>query len=265
MIKVCATGNDFLVFDLLKHSRPLPQKAEIAQLCHRQQGFGADGFVVLKPHASHAFEWMFFNSDGGEAEMCGNAARAVAQYHAYSTQESSFSFLTRIGPIQAQVDSPTSLAGNVTVQMPLWKEYEENQSSPAGEFTYVNTGVPHAVLQVSDLKNLESLKDRALKIKALSRFAERGVNVTFKASTSETHKIQSVTFERGVENFTLSCGTGAIASAVSHAQGRQGFDVVVQVPGGVLSVSSDEKNVRLKGEGRIIGMCLLGVIDEPQS
>ncbi len=262
MVKVCGTGNDFLIVDSLKNpDLSLPSPKEIQSFCHRQNGFGADGFVYLKPHADLDFEWVFFNSDGSQAEMCGNAARAVSRYFAYANKKSSFAFLTYVGVIKAQVEHPQEISGNVTVEIPKWSEYSEGHSSPAGNYTFVNSGVPHAVLDSKDLSDLTRLKEKALIIKALKPFQERGVNVTFKSPSREKNKIHSVTFERGVENFTLSCGTGAIAAAIAESGGSTEFKWLVQVPGGVLTVLSNSSGVFLSGEGRIVGSCHLGAIE----
>lgn len=262
MIKVCATGNDFLVIDLLKDpTAKTPSPGEIAAVCHRQNGFGADGFVILRPHDEYAFEWDFYNLDGSPAEMCGNAARAVSRYYAYTHHVEQFQFLTKIGLIKAKVSAPDLPSGLVQVQLPMWKEYKTDNS----QFTFVNTGVPHAVIDVPQVSDLEALKKLALQIKSLPQFQKSGVNVTFKVSLSKENTIQAITFERGVENFTLSCGTGAIAAAVCHAEGKSPFDLVVQVPGGVLSVQAQDggdPGVTLSGEGHIIGRCFLGVNNE---
>jgi len=264
MIKVCGTGNDFLVVNHLQTpAEPLPSGEEISRLCHRHQGFGADGLVVLKPHSQYAFEWVFFNSDGSPAEMCGNAARAVSRYYAALTKKAQFDFLTHKGAVHASVENPGDLSGDVLVKLPLWSKYESGKSFPGGNFDFVNSGVPHAVLSVERLTDLEALKKTALQIKALPEFAKSGVNVTFKAPSLEAGKIHSVTFERGVENFTLACGTGAIAAAVAESKAVTPFELIVQVPGGVLWVSSHGKDVLLKGEGRIIGECRPGVFHEP--
>lgn len=260
MIKVCATGNDFLVLDLIQE--PLsqgPSATEISSLCHRHTGFGADGFVILRSHPSIDFQWEFFNSDGKPAEMCGNAARAISQYYAHVSGKKNIHFQTLIGEIYAAVESPHELQGSVQVRLPLWRDYQEQLPSPVGPFTYVNTGVPHAVLEVQDLQNLNQLQQQALQIKALPQFQSAGVNVTFKMSASDGQKIHSITFERGVENFTLSCGTGAMASAIAQFQGQSLFQLAVQVPGGLLNVAADGKNLFLTGEGRVIGRCFQGV------
>ncbi|NCN39883.1 diaminopimelate epimerase [bacterium] len=261
MIKVCATGNDFLVIDQLNASdqKISLSKDQIALACHRHDGFGADGLVFLSPHPDLAFAWHFFNSDGGEAEMCGNAARAVSQYFAHTRKQSEFSFLTRIGEIKALVEDPASLSGTVQVTLPKWKDYERKMDSPVGPFSFVNTGVPHAVLTVESLLDLESLRSKALSIKSLPQFQKEGVNVTFKAGSGQPDRIHSVTFERGVENFTLSCGTGALASAICEKDGAGLFDLIVQVPGGMLIVKAKDNQIDLKGEGRIIGTCNLGL------
>ncbi|HAG91224.1 MAG TPA: diaminopimelate epimerase [Bdellovibrionales bacterium] len=263
MVKLCATGNDFLLINQMGNvsSPDLPSPEIIQQMCHRHEGFGADGVVVILPHAQADFQWRFFNSDGGEAEMCGNAARAVSQYVAHTQQKAELKFETKIGTIEALVENPESLSGNVTISLPTWKDFESRLSVEGKAFSYANTGVPHAVLTVSELTDLEELREWALKVKALPRFLKNGVNVTFKAQTPLADRIQSITFERGVEDFTLSCGTGAMAAAVCHAEGRKAFDLTVQVPGGMLWVSAKGNQLHLKGEGRIVGSCHFGQLD----
>lgn len=262
--KICATGNDFLLLDLLDQKdfvMPAENlKLEIPKWCHRQKGFGADGFVVIKPHSMQDFQWVFYNSDGNEAELCGNAARAVSRYYALKTGISKFTFLTKVGSVEALVNNPSALNDTVTVTLPKWTQFENMKDPVEGEFQLINTGVPHVVLAWPSITDRSMMKAKALKIKALGPFQKSGVNVTFRTQTPTAKgNISSVTYERGVENFTLSCGTGAIASAISTAKGAESFKIVVEVPGGMLTVEAHGGKVHLTGEATVIGTCTLGV------
>lgn len=261
--KMSATGNDFLIVDLrdkatAKIWKKDWQKTKRAKLvkewCNRFEGLGADGMVFLTSDKENDFAWDFYNSDGSEAEMCGNAARAVSLF-AYEKgtgkRKSAISFSTKIGTVVAKVKS----ANNIEVRLPKVKESQWNQilqwKGVATNFDFVRAGVPHAVVKVPNLDDRSHLRDFALEIKRQPSFLKHGTNVTFVKLVSN-NKIESVTFERGVEDFTLSCGTGAIASAHSVLRGEEDAPVEVQVPGGQLVVVWKDGYPHLRGPARIV-------------
>jgi diaminopimelate epimerase len=255
-VKMNGAGNDFVLIDNRPQNiRLLP--AQIARLCDRHRGAGADGLILLTPCLSGQADWAwdFFNSDGSPAEMCGNGARCFARFVRRLTGGAgNISFETRAGVITARFDGQS-----VTVSLTPPRELRLRQRLPLSigetEIHTVNTGVPHAVLFVPDA-------DRAM-VQALGAeirhhplFAPKGTNVNF-VQVLGPGKIRVRTFERGVEGETLACGTGVTASALVAAELR-GFPspVRVQVQGG------DELEVGFERiGGRLANVALAGPAD----
>jgi len=258
--KLSATGNDFLLIDLIKAENRALWKKEwstktrakwVALWCHRQEGLGADGMVFLEKDKEHDFAWDFYNSDGSRAEMCGNAARAVSLYASESLKKNKLSFRSKVGTVQAHIRSTK----DIEVRLPKIAENKWNQliawKGAKLNYDFVRAGVPHAVVRVPNLNERAQLRDFALEIKRQPSFLKEGTNVTFVRLLSQD-KVESITFERGVEDFTLSCGTGAVASAHSIIRGEEDQTVEVQVPGGRLSVVWKNGYPHLRGPARIV-------------
>jgi diaminopimelate epimerase len=194
--KYSASGNDFVIF----HTFIKKDYSTLAkELCHRFNGVGADGLIVLIPHNSYDFEWLFYNADGSEASMCGNGSRACAHY-AY-TQElasSSMKFLTGAGVIGCEVN-------NNWVQSELTEPKIIKNSFLEKDFEWflVDTGVPHLVTIVDDL---------TLYSKERASFMRYKYNANVNFAKVEDGKIFVRTYERGVEDETQACGTGMAAS-----------------------------------------------------
>lgn len=247
LLKMQAAGNDFLILDAVRFASPAPaERAGLARtFCKLHYGFGADGFLLLEKK-SDGIHWDFYNSDGSSARMCGNAARAVGLYLMDQSQVDQIDFFTSVGKVAAR-----RLGQNkVEVQFEIPAKPIQSIASPAA--TLIDTGVPHAVVQVEDLRDQDGLREIGLKIK--SQFKEDGMNVTY-LQPSTTSSIESVTFERGVEAFTLACGTGALAAARVHLQQKDG-SCTVRVPGGELHVTFQANRAILGGEARYIGWCV---------
>jgi len=192
--KYSASGNDFVIY----HTFRKINRSEIAKkLCDRFNGVGADGLIVLLPHEKYDFEWQFYNADGSEAHMCGNGSRAAAMY-AYENNlaDKKMKFLTLAGVIEAEVDGD-----EVTSQLTPYKflgEYEDF----GVKFRIYDTGVPHIVI----LDNIEKFdKDLARKLRM-----KYNANVNWAEVRGD--KLFVRTYERGVEDETLACGTGMCAS-----------------------------------------------------
>lgn len=252
LIKSTATGNDFLLADLLdsraaalwqREFGSQPRAHWVKQWCDRYTGLGADGLVVLEPESGLDFKWDFYNSDGGGAEMCGNAARAVSLYVSEKLGRDHLKFRTSAGVIEARVHSPA----DIEVRLPKIKSAEWGE-----DFDFVVAGVPHAVVRVTSLEDTAALTRRALEIRALGRFRPAGTNVTFMRPLDPRH-IEAKTFERGVDGFTKSCGTGAVAAAHALLRGTENQPVDVDVPGGRLNVVWKEGEPVLRGPARIVG------------
>lgn len=200
LAKVEATGNDFLLFDMKANTamsrQDLKRLAPIA--CDRHFGLGADGLIGLEELAVGVWKWTFFNSDGSSAEMCGNASRGVGRYLTTTYELDRLTLETEVGSVEISKDGKLirSLVGKLK---------KAPKAHTKKNVWLVNSGVPHAVVLC---EGLEIIHKSEKLISTLRRHGEAGHNVTFVTRLGKT-----VTFERGVEDFTLSCGTGMIASA----------------------------------------------------
>ncbi len=195
--KYNASGNDFVIFHTFVKE---PRNSLAKLLCNRQKSIGADGLIVLVPHASYDFEWQFYNSDGSDAQMCGNGSRAAAHYAAKNGLcKNSMRFLTVAGVIEARVEGDEA-----EVKLTKPKILDELIISGGYRWKLIDTGVPHLVAFVDDLKSFD--KDIAKQLRD-----DYDANVNFAKIDKESKKLFVRTFERGVEDETLSCGTGMAA------------------------------------------------------
>jgi diaminopimelate epimerase len=261
--KMNGAGNDFVLLDN-RDRRVTLSREQLARLCHRQRGIGADGLFLLIPCASGRADWAweFYNSDGSSAEMCGNGARCFARFIQRRTgAQGQTTFETGAGVITAEFEGEW-----VTVNLTPPKDLRLDQQLPlaSGKLTVhsLNTGVPHAVVYVPDADQAR-VQSLGAELRRHPAFAPRGTNVNF-VQVLGAGAIRVRTYERGVEGETLACGTGVTAAALVSAR-VHGFasPVQVRVQGGdTLRVSFDEaggefRNVRLTGpadfvfEGRI--------------
>lgn len=251
--KMHGAGNDFVLLDNRNGQLRLDAKT-LGRLCDRHRGIGADGVLVVEPAANGAdFRMRYYNSDGGEAEMCGNGARCFARFaNRIAGPRAQVSFETQAGVIRAQI------AGElVRLAMSNPKELRLNEAvAVAGRSLAVhsvNTGVPHTVVFVDDLDAV-NVQQLGAAIRHHAHFAPKGTNVNFVKSGTEKNTIVIRTYERGVEAETLACGTGVVASAlVFHALNGAGQPVGVRVRGGDLlrvgfaKTPGGYKNVTLTG------------------
>ena len=241
--KMNGAGNDFVLVDN-RSQRIRLTPAQVTQLCHRQRGIGADGLILLVPCQSGKADWSweFYNSDGSAAEMCGNGARCFARFVRRLTGSADrIAFETGAGIITAAFQGEL-----VTVNLtpPQGLNLNQQISLASGPVTVhsLNTGVPHAVLLVPDA-DLALVQAWGAEIRRHAHFAPKGTNVNFVQVLGPSH-IRVRTYERGVENETLACGTGVTASALIAARVRQfASPVRVRVQGGdTLEVSFQESN-----------------------
>ena len=194
--KYNASGNDFVIFHTFKEE---DRSALAKTLCDRQKGIGADGLIVLLPHATYDFAWQFYNSDGSMASMCGNGTRACAHYAFMNDlAPSSMRFLTGAGVIHSTV-ADDIVETELTSPKKLSDSFEEH----GHRWYFYDTGVPHLVCFVEDV----SVFDKA--IARQMRYAYNA-NVNYVALCAGTLHVR--TYERGVEDETLACGTGMAAS-----------------------------------------------------
>jgi len=250
-------GNDFVVIDNRKHTLNL-SKEQIALLCQRQRGVGADGLLAVEPAESGAdFRMRYYNADGGEAEMCGNGARCFARFVNFlnDNKMENTSFETIAGVIGADFIGEQV---RIALSPPFDKELN-NELDLAGEkhaVHSVNTGVPHAVVFVDDLPAVEIVKLGAA-IRYHDHFAPAGTNANF-ATIEKPGELAIRTYERGVENETLACGTGMAACALIYSELHDvSSPIKVRVAGGdVLEIGFDKT-----ADGQFENVTLLGPAD----
>jgi diaminopimelate epimerase len=215
--KMSGSGNDFIIIDNLDLSLDVGDLSEFARkVCMRKFSVGADGLVVIEPSDSVDFKWRFFNSDGSLAEMCGNAARCVARFvFMKGIAGQKMSWETIAGIISAEVNDDVVKA-KLTDPSPVETEIKIDADGKYFIADSVDTGVPHAVVFVDDLDNRDVYND-GRKIRYHEYFSPKGTNANF-AAVIDQHNIKVRTYERGVEDETLACGTGMVASALAAAQ-----------------------------------------------
>lgn len=242
-VKMNGAGNDFVLLDNRSGGIRLSRE-QVARLCHRQRGIGADGLMLLIPCKSGRADWAwdFYNSDGSSAEMCGNGARCFARYVRKLTGEKDrVTFETVAGIIAAEFGGER-VAVNLTQPGPM--RLNESIEVSTGKLVChsINTGVPHAVLFVPDADQA-MVQQTGSQIRYHPHFAPKGTNVNFVQSLGPNH-IRVRTYERGVEGETLACGTGVTASALVAAEfHRFASPIKVQVQGGdTLEVSFREES-----------------------
>lgn len=257
--KSVATGNDFIIIDN-RNSALKGDPAGIAKkLCDRFYSVGADGLLLLEKSDLADFKMRIFNSDGSEAEMCGNGSRCVALYaYAKKIAPSDMKIETMAGILNANVQGES-----VRVKLTDPKDIQWNLCLMIHECPYkvnlVNTGVPHVIYFVDDLEAVEVNK-LGPKMRYHEDFSPHGANVNFvKVTDKDKNKISVRTYERGVEDETLACGTGAVASAIIAAESEKFVSpVTVETRSGeILKVyfefhDGSFKNVYLEGKARLV-------------
>ena len=256
--KMSGSGNDFIFID---HRKPIlseDQMKEFARkVCRRRVSVGADGLVLVEKSGKADLKWRFFNADGSEAEMCGNAGRCLGRFaHMKGISGPSLTFETLAGILAASVDGR-----RVTLQMTKPHDLRLDETLPVEGrqevVSSLNTGVPHAVLLVEDLEKAEVAR-MGNAIRYHSHFAPKGTNVNF-VELKSASGIAVRTYERGVEGETLACGTGVVASALIAAfKGLVTSPVSVRTEGGeILTVhfeieGQEVKRVLFEGEVHVI-------------
>jgi diaminopimelate epimerase len=228
-------------------------RSRIAHLCNRHRGIGADGVILLELPANRAdFRMRYFNADGGEAEMCGNGARCFARFaNRVARAKDKISFETQAGvisaelkgsPVTLQMTEPTDLRLNV--KLPVANENKTVH--------FINSGMPHVVIPVRKIDDVDVRREGAA-IRYHKMFSPNGADVNF-IEKREPTKIAIRTYERGVENETLACGTGSVASALTFAASEN-----TSSPIHVIARGGDELQVGFeKACGRFHNVTLTG-------
>jgi len=266
--KLTGAGNDFLFMNLTDpkireklYINETDRRSLAIKHCRRNFDIGADGFVYVEliNNDQEKIKWDFYNADGSSAEMCGNAARCMALFcYQLGISTSKFVFETLSGPIKAEV-----LEKEVAITMPPIKDQKPyqiiNYKGIDYTYHYMDSGVPHTIFFVDDIKKVTQDIEFCKYIRNHKSFAPKGTNVTF-AQIVSPNIINSISFERGVEDFTLACGTGAVASAFAFALYEKKTDndnIAVHVPGGVLNITTDSKHPIKRGPAKFIAKILI--------
>ncbi len=228
--KYSASGNDFVIFHTFKKK----DRSELAvKLCNRFNGVGADGLIVILPHEKYDFEWQFYNADGSEAEMCGNGSRTAAHYaYVNNLASKKMKFLTLAGVIEAEVDEDI-----VESQLTPHKRIGDYE-----DWTLFDTGVPHLV-KIDNIENFDVNECRKLR-------NEHNANVN--VAEVKNGNLYVRTYERGVEDETLACGTGMCASFLKAREEGLIGDRAIVYPKSGEKLEITFRNNRLYFKGRVI-------------
>lgn len=229
--KYQGTGNDFVIVDNRDGRYSTLTTAQIHFICDRRKGIGADGMMMLNSREGYDFEMKYYNADGKEGSMCGNGGRCLVQFaHDRGIHKDHYHFIAFDGDHEAEIDRST---GIVRLKMNDVNEVVKDR----GDFI-LNTGSPHFIRMVHDVMSIDVFKQGRL-IRYNEPFTKEGINVNFTENLGDD-KIIVRTYERGVEDETLSCGTGVTAASLMNYHNEHGFNCVqVQTKGGQLSVEFD--------------------------
>lgn len=265
-LKAQGTGNDFVIIDLLQNPmadlfKGVLRSQFVKKLCRPKFGVSADGVVFIEPSLKEDvdFQWDFYNADGSPAEMCGNAARCVGLYGCQNiSKKQTCQFQTPRGLVNVEMLGeeiricfrPESLA---------LEPFDVGLMEGVRRSAFIRVDVPHIVIEMNSWPVRKEHRPKIMSLRHHPSLGEEGANVTLMYRGQGA--VQSVSYERGIEDFTLSCGTGVIAAvlfALDGASAGEWIDVVN--PGGKLSVSADfsEGLVCLQGTASIIFSGKLG-------
>lgn len=234
--KYHGAGNDFIIIDDRKITLELSND-DISLLCHRRFGIGADGLMLMQESKTHDFKMTYYNADGLEGSLCGNGGRCIIYF---AKQLGLINSETRFEAIDGEHFAKI-IFGNKDEGTVALKMADVNTISLFDDDYYLNTGSPHYVKIVESLESIDALKE-GNKIRWDNRFQPAGTNANF-VSIDNDHLFVR-TFERGVENLTLACGTGVVASSIVAAEksGNRFDKYFIKTDGGDLKVQFRKKN-----------------------
>jgi len=213
--KMAGAGNDFVVFDNRDGRIPEERTAFVRRVCARSLGVGADGALFVERSEPADFRMRYYNADGGEAEMCGNGGRCISRYaYLHGIAGEKMIFETVAGRYRAEI-----VEEHVRLEMILPQDirlqFEINVEGKELTVNFIHTGVPHVVLFANRIDDI-NVPELGRKIREHEKFAPAGANANFVQVVDPGH-IQIRTYERGVEDETLACGTGTVAAALVGA------------------------------------------------
>ena len=259
-MKLSGAGNDFVIINNLNKvvdSTESDFMSFVTKICQRRMSVGADGILLVESADDVNFRMRYFNADGGEVETCGNGARCISKFaYLNGIVSEKMRFLTNAGIYEAEVVGDNVKVGmsdptDIRINVPLTLE------DGVHTVGFANSGVPHVVFFVDDLESTDVF-DLGQQTRYHNDFKPAGTNANF-INIHSQEMIEIRTYERGVENETLACGTGSIASAIVSAKlGKVQSPVSVKTASGVILKIHFEledntaKNVYLEGDARVI-------------
>jgi diaminopimelate epimerase len=242
--KFHGAGNDFIMIDDFENKLQIPA-SQIVQLCNRHTGIGADGLIVIKQSSEADFRMLYYNADGSEADMCGNGARcsmAFAFMKKYCRAEATFEASDGLHNGKILQEKNNEWQVKITLRIS-----GQPQKLDDGSY-FANTGVPHNIRIVDNLQQINVRTEGALHRNNLQQFPE-GANINFVSLSKDSISIR--TYERGVEDETLACGTGITAAAlVAHTFIGYAYPVTIHAAGGTLNVDEQNGVLWLEGPAR---------------
>jgi len=249
--KYQGTGNDFVIIDNRQNNIVLTTE-QIAFICDRKKGIGADGLMLLGNKEGYDFEMIYYNANGLEGSMCGNGGRCLTQFaYDIGLNKKQFNFSAIDGPHESTINED----GWVYLKMSDVNAVEKNIDSDT-PFFVLNTGSPHYIEMVDSINSVDVFGLGQM-IRFNDRFKSEGINVNFVEQQDD--KIFVRTYERGVENETLSCGTGVTAAALISGIEKLGEQTIqIETLGGKLAVRFNNKgdqvfnNIWLMGPGTFV-------------
>jgi diaminopimelate epimerase len=249
--KYQGNGNDFVIIDDLNEEIKF-SSGQIKKICDRHFGIGADGLMLLRPSKQYHFKMLYYNSDGYLASMCGNGGRCIA----------AFAYFRGIVPVKMTFDAydgeheavveenfPEKNEMDISLKMTDVKKIEKN-----GKYYFLDTGSPHYVEFVDKVAEIDVVKE-GRKTRQSERFSPDGTNVNFVELTESRMFVR--TYERGVEDETLSCGTGVTASAISAFLESGQMGQKIHTTGGDFTVRFEQNNsifsnIWLRGPAKLV-------------
>ncbi|MFO7964681.1 MAG: diaminopimelate epimerase [Desulfobacterales bacterium] len=256
--KMSGCGNDFILVDnRAGYFGPNDPGVFVRDVCRRKLSIGADGLILIEPSKEADFKWRFYNSDGSRAEMCGNGARCAARFaYIHGIAGARMAFMTDAGRVDARIVGTGVTIGMINPS-PIEDGIRLDIDGDMLQMSHINTGVPHVVMYRPDADRFE-LDRWGPKIRFHQRFAPAGANVNVMRMDPEGIVFVR-TYERGVEDETLACGTGAVACALvaAHRHKGKGPIKVKTKSGGMLIIHFERRGdefvrVCLEGDARFI-------------
>ena len=250
--KMQGAGNSFLITHSTKWDNLIKKDwSKISQTLCNQTPY-ADGLIVLNHIEQQNFQWLFYNSDGSTAEMCGNGVCCVLSYifQKKLTTDHHLYLKTPAGQLKGEW-MPDKQEGRFFVQKSphIQGPFKDSFKSEKFSYMFINSSVPHAVIKTNTLiiqkGELNKRKELSQYLREQTNHDRNGINVSFYCPTKQINHIMGCSFERGVEDFTLACGTGALAIAQVYQEKdlkEKQKSIFVQMPGGILEVQFHSNN-----------------------